>query len=285
MSSDESIEERRARLKAIAMARVARLVSGKPPQPYPPLSKEAIAKAKAAEKEAISLAREREEVRARKEAAAKKALEGAIKERDKRIENEIFQFRDVLERKFKQLVFLDEYETLDYSIFISELNRFALRRLPDLDANLIVERAMGIVPIWMLERRDATMERMFNSDMTPLEYERFCATLLESAGWNIRLTKASGDQGADIICDSVSMRMVVQCKLYTSSVGNSAVQQVISAREFESAGSAAVVSNSNFTKSAKDLANVANVLLLHHEQLPSLSPESLGVKLRNMRKL
>jgi len=48
------------------------------------------------------------------------------------------------------------------------------------------------------------------------------------------------------------------------------VQEVIAGREFEKADIAAVVSNSTFTKSAKQLAGAANVLLLHHAELDKL---------------
>jgi restriction system protein len=62
--------------------------------------------------------------------------------------------------------------------------------------------------------------------------------------------------------------LVVQCKLYSSPVGNKAVQEVIAGRAFENADMAAVVSNMAFTKSARVLAQQAGVDLLHHDELP-----------------
>ena len=109
----------------------------------------------------------------------------------------------------------------------------------------------------------------------PLEYEVYCLQVLEDAGWSGHLTKGSGDQGADIIAEREGFRAVVQCKLYSSPVGNKAVQEVIAARDFLGANAGIVVSNADFTRSAKELANVTGILLLHHSQLPDVagSPE------------
>jgi len=108
---------------------------------------------------------------------------------------------------------------------------------------------------------------VFDTRMNPLDYERHCALQLEKAGWRTRLTPATGDQGADVVAHKDGKMLVLQCKLYGQPVGNDAVQQVHAARSFQSADIAAVVSNQPFTKSARQLANVNSVHLLHHEQL------------------
>lgn len=104
----------------------------------------------------------------------------------------------------------------------------------------------------------------------PVEYEHYCAALLETVGWNARVTKASGDQGVDIIATFESIKVVGQCKLYSNPVGNAAVQEIIGGREFERADYAFVVSNSSFTTAARALASSSNVLLLHHSELIDL---------------
>ena len=63
---------------------------------------------------------------------------------------------------------------------------------------------------------------------------------------------------------------MLQCKLYSRPVGNNAVQQAIAGQRFELATHAVVVSNAAFTRSARELAAAAGVLLLHHDELPSL---------------
>jgi len=98
--------------------------------------------------------------------------------------------------------------------------------------------------------------------LTPIGFENHCATLLRTAGWSAALTPHTGDQGADIIARRGEISLVVQCKLYNSPVGNSAVQEAIAARAFYGATHAAVVSNQPYTASARELANRAGVILM-----------------------
>lgn len=103
--------------------------------------------------------------------------------------------------------------------------------------------------------------------LTPIEYEHFCRSQMHLEGWFARPTPATGDQGADVICEYGDFRAVIQCKLYSQPVGNAAVQEAISARIFYGADLAAVVTNAGFTKSATQLASKAKVALLNHVQL------------------
>lgn len=106
--------------------------------------------------------------------------------------------------------------------------------------------------------------------LSGLEYEVHCKELLEKCGWTVTVTKASQDQGVDLIATYRSHRVVLQCKRYTKAVGNSAVQEVIAAKTFERADDAVVVSNAPFTKSARTLASSASVYLLHQSELEDL---------------
>ncbi len=113
-------------------------------------------------------------------------------------------------------------------------------------------------------------EIAFNPGATPIEYEHLVAETLRRHGWDARTTKASGDQGIDVLATKGALRVVLQCKLYARPVGNAAVQEAIAGQRFASATHAAVVSNAVFTKAAQQLATIAGVLLLHHEELPTL---------------
>ncbi|HYF87915.1 restriction endonuclease [Azospirillum sp.] len=190
-----------------------------------------------------------------------------------RIVEEAERFRDVLVRKYRQLTYMDEYETRETAKFLEEAKRFAGKRLPDLPAAAVAEVIVRLVSEWADEAGQDGSDIAFDASMSPQDYERFCADRFAEAGWTARLTKASGDQGADIVCEADGRRLVVQCKLYSSSVGNGAVQEVIAAREFEYADLAAVVSNAPFTPAAKELASATSVQLLHHDEIPTLKPK------------
>jgi restriction system protein len=105
-----------------------------------------------------------------------------------------------------------------------------------------------------------------------IAYERYCADLLQRAGWRARPTQASGDQGCDVIAERDGFRLVVQCKRYGRPVGNAAVQEAAAAALHWSADMAAVVSNAGFTPAARKLAGTTGVRLLHHDALSDLEP-------------
>ena len=112
----------------------------------------------------------------------------------------------------------------------------------------------------------------FDPGMDPVDYERHCALLLRQAGWEAEVTVASGDQGTDVLARRGRRSLVLQCKLYSKPVGNSAVQQIAAARMHHRADFAAVVSNADFTRRARELAATNGVYLLHHEELRDFSP-------------
>jgi restriction system protein len=44
-------------------------------------------------------------------------------------------------------------------------------------------------------------EAKFHEDMTPEEFEHYCAAVLQEMKWKARVTQVSGDQGVDIVAD------------------------------------------------------------------------------------
>ncbi len=101
-------------------------------------------------------------------------------------------------------------------------------------------------------------------------YEKFCAEELKKNGWEVRLTKASGDQGVDIIATKHSKKVAIQCKNHSKPVGNKAVQEVHSGMIYERANAAIVVSRKGFTPAARRLANSVNVHLIDDTQIDEL---------------
>jgi restriction system protein len=112
---------------------------------------------------------------------------------------------------------------------------------------------------------------VYSDDMNPVEYENMCADILSENGWVTRITSASGDQGVDVFAEKDGRSVVLQCKKYTSPVGNKAVQEAHAGRGFMGASAAAVVTNTSYTQSAKQLASTLGVLLLHHDELADIS--------------
>jgi hypothetical protein len=93
---------------------------------------------------------------------------------------------------------------------------------------------------------------------------------LENHGYTISLTPITGDQGVDIIATRNGQKYAIQCKSYSGQVGNAAVQEVIAGKIFYDCDYACVITNSNFTPSAYQLAAKAGVIMCANENLESL---------------
>ena len=95
------------------------------------------------------------------------------------------------------------------------------------------------------------------------EYERVCAEYLRRKGFRrVRVTKASRDQGVDILCKKRRKTYAVQCKYYATPVGNKAVQEVYAGASFYGCDRAMVITNASFTKGAYELAQTLDVELV-----------------------
>ena len=115
----------------------------------------------------------------------------------------------------------------------------------------------------------------FNPNLLPSdghEFEEWVARSLNMFDWEARVTQSSGDQGVDILASKEGKTVAIQCKLYSSPVGNKAVQEAFSGAKFYDAHYAAVLTNAGFTASAKDLAASTGVILLSPEDIPNFSP-------------
>ncbi len=99
------------------------------------------------------------------------------------------------------------------------------------------------------------------NSLTGEEFEELLAVYFRKMGYSVRTTPVSGDFGADLIVCGHGEKIVVQAKRYRNTVGISAVQEVIGAREYYHSKKAMVVTNSKFTAAAKELANKTNVIL------------------------
>ena len=121
----------------------------------------------------------------------------------------------------------------------------------------------------------------YKKEMKGLEYEHYCRDIFEKNGWNAKVTKASGDQGIDLICHNNGLTVGVQCKHYRKPVTNKAVQEVVSGLKFHNLAIGVVVTNNTFTESAKKLAYANNVMLISHSDISGFYDRIKGTHLIN----
>ena len=74
-------------------------------------------------------------------------------------------------------------------------------------------------------------------------------------------TKTTGDQGVDIIAMKDNNKIAIQAKCYSQPVGNHAIMEAIAGMKYYKANQCMVITNSTFTKAAKDLATANGVIL------------------------
>ena len=77
----------------------------------------------------------------------------------------------------------------------------------------------------------------------------------------------SNDYGADLVMKKHGKVTVVQAKRYKNTVGNSAVQEIVAAKAYYKADKCMVVTNSYFSKNAKNLAKSNHVELWDRDSL------------------
>ena len=98
-------------------------------------------------------------------------------------------------------------------------------------------------------------------------FEQYLEVLFKRLGYKVERTKFTGDYGGDLVLRKDGIRTVVQAKRYSKSVGVRAVQEVVAARGYYDCDEMLVVSNSTYTKQARELAEKNNVTLWDRETL------------------
>ena len=104
-----------------------------------------------------------------------------------------------------------------------------------------------------------------------LEFEQYIQELLSSIGYkNVIKTKSSNDYGIDILAEKEQIKYAIQCKNYNSPLGNSCVQEAYSGKTYYNCHIAVVITNSTFTKNAKELADKNGVFLWDRNTLKNM---------------
>lgn len=109
------------------------------------------------------------------------------------------------------------------------------------------------------------------------EFEYWCADILRRNGYcNVTVTRGSGDQGVDVLAERGGIKYAVQCKRYSSDLSNTPIQEVYAGKDFYGCQIGVVMTNSHFTKGARELAEKTGVLLWDREELIKLASNSSG---------
>lgn len=106
--------------------------------------------------------------------------------------------------------------------------------------------------------------------MDGIVFEHYLKELFKSQGYKVRVTKQSGDFGADLILEKGKEIKVIQAKRYNRNVGVRAIQEVRSAIDHYNAHEGWVITNSYYTNEAKKLAETNHVYLIDRPMLMNM---------------
>lgn len=169
-------------------------------------------------------------------------------------------------------------ELLDYLIIMEKLDILKL----DGDTYSVVCSRDGFLNICSsipnhFYRSDLTAETFYDKEriletaydkLFGYEFERFCASILYNEGYqNVTVTKKSSDHGVDILAEKDGISYVIQCKRYSSNIGNSAIQQAHAGKTIYKKDVAIVLTNQYFTPQAKEEADQLGVKCWDRDKL------------------
>lgn len=107
------------------------------------------------------------------------------------------------------------------------------------------------------------------------QFEHFCAELLTKNGFNnVSVTPESGDHGIDILAEKDDITYAIQCKCYSSNIGNAAIQQAHTGKSLYHKDIAVVLTNQYFTAQAKEEADALGVKLWDRDKLNDMIEKS-----------
>lgn len=161
----------------------------------------------------------------------------------------------------------NKYGEVEYDEFWQEITQFVSHFFPEGSLeffyDLIPSTAISahVLP-WLQDEQD-----MADVPQDGVDFEHWCAEQLDNQGWKCVVSKASGDQGVDIVAHHVSLSVAIQCKRYHQPIGNKAVQEAYAGMVHYQTDAACVLGTGGFTKSAQELAQNTGVILIDAEHI------------------
>lgn len=100
--------------------------------------------------------------------------------------------------------------------------------------------------------------------MTGEQFEEFLAICYKKHGFDVKMTPKTCDFGADLLLTDpkTGTKVCIQAKRYRGLVGEEAVQQTLSGREYYKCDKAMIVTNSHYTDAAKALAKRCDIKMI-----------------------
>lgn len=153
-------------------------------------------------------------------------------------------------------------------MFLDQIQQFFVSNNKMLD-NIAVEVVVLLLIVFLIVGvvKGKGKRKFLKLKLTQIDYlsgrdfEKYLYYKLRSERYKVKLTPSSHDFGADLVLKKGTKKIIIQAKRWKDNVGISAVQEIVAAKSYYNAKYAMVITNSCFTRSAKDLANANGVIL------------------------
>lgn len=225
--------------------------------------------------------------------ADKKIIQSHKEKLGRIIDASIEQHKDVLHRKYKQTHYIDDYGVEHESGWDREIKYFVknivepkIRQDIGNDCAYNYDALINTINSYISQMFSNISKEVEDEEVeieTGVDYENYIERILQEDSFIVNRTPATGDQGVDLIATKNGKRIAIQCKFYSKSVGNKAVQEVVAGKDFYECDYACVVSNNSYTPAAKKLASVSNVLLLNEDNIVEQLDKLLGQPIQSSK--
>jgi len=105
--------------------------------------------------------------------------------------------------------------------------------------------------------------------MNGLNFEQYVGNLLKRLGYSVKVTKASGDYGVDIIAKKYDRSYAIQVKRQYTNVSRRAISDAVTGMIHYKCSNSMVITNRYFSKAAVELAKSSNCVLVDRDGLIS----------------
>lgn len=157
--------------------------------------------------------------------------------------------------------------------WMSQFERFDVFSEKPSDDIKIIKDGMDVSLERFRKRMEFTQKSEFYNydNMEGHDFEYFCADMLRKNGFeNVEVTQGSGDHGIDILAEKDGITYAIQCKCYSSNIGNTAIQQAHTGKSLYHKDIAVVLTNRYFTSQAKEEAQALGVKLWDRDKLEEM---------------
>ena len=153
-------------------------------------------------------------------------------------------------------------------------------RFPNITSNGLVVTAIAMMllyavmvvawKIYYLHRLQGATIRQIDK-MSGEEFEDWLALMYKKHGYDVKMTPKTCDFGADLILTNrkTGEKICVQAKRYRNAVGEEAVQQTLSGKNYYDCDKAIIITNSQYTDAAKKLAQKCDIKMIDRFKLGS----------------